>query len=156
MYSMTNLRHGKCFHHLIGNARKHVKGTGSTFEDKSDWMLKKATTHEEYEARLVLLRAECPMAAHFFDKMTGDHVHTMQYAMNEAGVATHGHKTSNIVECANGVFVDARLDAPYRLNDRILGWSGEQLKERVDRMRKWQEEGHVLTPYCHDLWETQV
>ncbi len=147
---------GKCFNHLIGNARDHIKGSGTSFEDATAWTLQKARTAQEYQERLAVLATECPMAANYFDKLTGDHVHTMQYAMNEAQVSTHGHKTSNIVECANGVFVDARKDAPYRMNNLILGWSGEKLKQRFDRMTKWQKAGHILTPYCHQLWVIQV
>ena len=71
-------------------------------------------------------------------------------------IACHGHKTSNIVECGNGVFVDARWLAPYRFNDEVLGWCGEKLKERVDKIIKWIEKGHILTPYCHELFQQQV
>ncbi len=149
-------RLGKCFRHIIGNARTNIRGTGTTFEDELAWCLRKANTRALYEFWLAKIEEVCPAAAHYFDQMLGPHEHVYQYAMNDLKIGTHGHKTSNIVECLNGVFVDAREQAPYRLNDMVLQWCGEKLKERVDNMTKWIDEGHILTPYCHDLWMQQV
>ena len=98
-----------------------------------------------------MVKAECPAAAHYFDQLAGPHEEMFQYAMNDSKIATHGHKTSNIVECGNGVFVEARKQAPYRFNDMILEWSGAKLKQRVENMTAWMKKGHILTPWCHNL-----
>ena len=149
-------REGKCCQHIIGNARKNIRGTGTTFEDELAWCLRKANTRALYEFWLAKIEAVCPAAAHYFDQKVGPHELVYQYKLNELKIATHGHKTSNIVECVNGVFVEARKQAPYRLNDEVLKWSGGKLKERADKMDKWIQDGHILTPYCHDLWLQQV
>ena len=47
--------------------------------------------------------------------------------MNAAGIPTHDFKTNQIVESMNGIFVDARRDAPYRLCAKILKWMGGPL-----------------------------
>ena len=147
---------GKCFKHIIGNARDHIKGTGTTFEDETAWCLRKALTKPSYEFWLEKIGESCPVAAYFFDKKIGDHKHVYQYALIDEKIVTHGHKTSNIVECSNGVFVEARFEAPYRLNDAVLQWSGKKLKERVDNIKEWIAKQHILTPYCHDLFQQQV
>ena len=152
-----NARRGKCFQHILGNAREFIKGTGTTFEDELAWCLRKANTQRLYKFWLSKLKAVCPRAAHYFDQLVGPHEEVHQYVMNQLKIGTHGHKTSNIVECLNGVFVEAREQAPYRLNDMVLKWNGEKLKERVDILSKWITEGrHILTPYCHRLWSIQV
>ena len=76
--------------------------------------------------------------------------------MNAAGIASHGFKTSQIVESLNGVFVEAREDAPYRLNAKILKWAGEQINERLESITKWIAEGHALTQYAYQLFGVQV
>ena len=147
----------KCFKHIIENARKHIKGTGTNFEDEMAWCLRKAYTRPSYDYWLEKLREVCPAAAHYFDEKVGEHKHVYQYALIDERIATHGHKTSNIVECSNAVFVEARYEAPYRLNDAILQWCGEKLNERVDNIKKWMSvHKHVLTPYCQDLFQQQV
>ena len=65
-------------------------------------------------------------------------------------------KTSQIVESLNGVFVKARMDAPYRLNAQILKWQGERLEERTENMKKWIQEKHPLTQYATHLFQVQV
>ena len=49
-----------------------------------------------------------------------NHEHTYQYMLNRNKVATHGFKTSQIVECINGVFVEDRHFTPYHLNNKLL------------------------------------
>ena len=60
--------------------------------------------------------------------------------MNAAGIPTHDFKTNQIVESMNGIFVDARRDAPNRLCAKILKWMGTQLEVRVKSITKWIEE----------------
>ena len=76
--------------------------------------------------------------------------------MLEEGVANHEFKTNQIVECHNGVFVQARCEAPYRLGAEILEWQGQQIAERTMQMRKWVKDGHPLTPYAYNEWLMQV
>ena len=147
---------GKCFRHLIENAKAHIKGTGESFADETAWCLRKAFTKKSYFFWLAKIKATSPKAAHYFNVLSGPHEHLYEYMMIFLRIACHGHKTSNIVECGNGVFVDARWLAPYRFNDKVLGWCGEKLKERVDKIIKWIEKGHILTPYCHELFQQQV
>ena len=147
---------GKCFKHIIGNARKHIRGTGETFEDASAWALQKAPTRPDYEAELEKVRAQSPIAAKYFDEKCTPHEQVYQYAMNDKKYATHGFKTSQIVECANGVFAEARGMHPYYLNVKILEWQGEKLAEYTQEMTKWARAGHPLTKYSTDLYAIQV
>ena len=147
---------GKCFKHIIGNARKHIRGTGETFEDASAWALQKAPTRPDYEAELEKVRAQSPIAAKYFDEKCTPHEQVYQYAMNDKKYATHGFKTSQIVECANGVFAEARGMHPYYLNVKILEWQGEKLAEYTQEMTKWARAGHPLTKYSTDLYGIQV
>ena len=146
---------GKCFKHIIGNAFKKVRGTGETFEEATAWLLQKAPTRADYEAKLKKVRQQSPIAAKYFDECT-PHDEVYQYAMNDKKIATHGFKTSQIVECANGVFVDARACHPYYLNEMILEWVGEKLDEYHREMVKWAQKGHPLTKYSTELYEIQV
>ena len=114
--------HGHCFNHIIGNAHKHCQGTGSTFPDEMAWIMRNAPTKAQFEVHLDSLRDICPAGAHYFEESV-DHEHAYQYEFNDNKVATKGFKTSQIVECQNGVFVPARLHAPYRANNVILEWS---------------------------------
>jgi len=146
---------GRCFKHIIGNCQKHLKGSGQTFEEKTAWALRNAPTEAGYQVALARLKLESPRAAKYFDDIK-PHKEVYQYALNAEDIATHGFKTSQIVESLNGVFCEARRDAPYRLNAKILKWQGEQLEVRTKTITKWIEEGHPITPYATQLFQVQV
>jgi hypothetical protein len=76
--------------------------------------------------------------------------------MNDKKVANHDFKTSQIVECANGVFVPARGCHPYYMNEMILEWVGQKLAEHTTEMIKWAQKNHPLTKYSHELYAIQV
>ena len=147
--------HAHCFQHIIGNCRQFIAGSGTTFEDKVAWNMRNADTQAEFEVILEQIRVSCPQGAHYFATQV-DHARVYQYALNEAGVRTLGFKTSQIVECLNGVFVTARKFTPYRANNKILAWTGKEYHARVKTMQKWIEEGHVLTPWAYLLFQIQV
>ena len=147
---------GKCFKHMIGNAQKKVKGTGQTFQEETAWNLQKAPTRAEYEAQLEQMRKESSIAAKYFDEECIPHDEVYQYAMNDKKVANHDFKTSQIVECANGVFVPARACHPYYMNEMILEWVGQKLAEHTTEMIKWAQKNHPLTKYSHELYAIQV
>ena len=146
---------GRCFGHIIRNCRAHVKGSGQTFEDSAAWLVQKAKTEVEYRAQLGRLRAQSPMAARYFETIANPE-QIFQYLLNDLGVPTHGHKTSNIVECGNGVFVPARHYTPYRMLNKILGWQGSEFYYRQQKLQEWIEKGHFLTEYAHNLFKIQV
>ena len=81
--------------------------------------MRSADTKHEIEDWVRKISSTCPLGAQYFVTSV-DHQHAYQYALNEKGVATHGFKTSQIVECANGVFVPARAHTPYRANNMIV------------------------------------
>ena len=147
---------GKCFKHIIGNARKKLRGTGEKFEDETAWNLQKAPTQADYEAQLEKVRSQSPIAAKYFDEECTPHDEVYQYAMNDKKLANHEFKTSQIVECANGVFVPARACHPYYLNEKVLEWIGEKLDEYTKEMTKWVKAGHPLTKYSTELHALQV
>ena len=109
----------RCFKHIIGNCMKHIHGTGQTFKPQTAWAVRNAPTEVDYQKALERLKRESPLAAKYFDDIE-PHKEVHQYAMNAEGIATHGVKTSQAVESLNGVFAEARKDAPYRLNAEIL------------------------------------
>ena len=146
---------GRCFKHIIENCQKRIRGSGQSFTQKSAWALQRAETEAEYKRALAKLTRECPLAARYFDDIS-PHVEVYQYAMNAEGIASHGFKTSQIVESLNGVFVEAREHAPYRLNAEILKWAGEQINARLESITKWIEQGHLLTKYAYQLFGVQV
>ena len=141
--------------HIIGNCEKHIRGSGQSFKRTSAWAVRDAATESEYRTALQRLKRQSPLAAKYFDDLK-PHNQVYQYAMTAEGIATHGFKTSQIVEGLNGVFVKARLDAPYRLNARILKWQGKELQIREKDMEKWIKEGHPITKYATDLFKVQV
>ena len=149
-------KQGHCFQHILGKARKHIRGTGRTFEDGAAWAMRNAPTEAKFRAALERVRAQSPAAAHYFDTKV-DHSLAYQYALNKAGVPTHNFKTSQIVECMNGVFAEARMFTPYYLNNVILSWIGNEIDARQTFLRKWAlTKKHILTPYCARLWAIQV
>ena len=147
---------GRCFVHIIKNAKTHIRGSGTTFQDELAWAIQKAVTRAEYDRALERMRLACPMAAAYFGTLEcPDEI--FQYALNEKKVPCHGHKSSNIVEGPNGVFKYVRDQCPYRANNLLLKWCGERFAERVELITKWiTEEKHHLTPYAHHLWQIQV
>jgi len=148
-------KEGRCFNHIIGNCQKHISGSGQSFNVAMAWALQRAPTETEYKAQLLILKRQSPLAAKYFDDLK-PHNQVYQYAMTASGIATHGFKTSQIVEGMNGVFAKARFDAPYRLNAKILKWQGKELQIREENMAKWIKEGHPLTKYATDLFKVQV
>ena len=110
---------GRCFLHIIKTCRKAIKGSGQTFEDATAWLVQKAKTRPDYEIALANLRAQSGLAADYFEAIEHPE-QVFQYLLNEGAAPTHGHKTSNIVECANGVFVPALMYTPYRMMNKIL------------------------------------
>ena len=146
---------GRCFQHIIKNCRKAIQGSGETFQDKMAWLLQKAKTGPDYQKALADLRAQSGSAADYFEAIESpDEV--FQYLLNGKAAPTHGHKTSNIVECANGVFVPARYHTPYRMLNKILKWQGRQFFERQQELEKWLAKGHFLTKYAFDKFRIQV
>ena len=117
--------------------------------------MRNANTEASFQGALAILRRSSPLAAHYFDTKV-DHDHTYQYRLNALKIATHGFKTSQIVECVNGVFVKARHFTPYRMNNMILNWIGEQYAARLQEITKWIAKGHVLTPYAAGLFKIEV
>ena len=102
---------------------------------KTAWDLRNAPTLRDYKLQLERLKRESPRAAKYMDAIK-PHVEVFQYAMNDAGIATHAFKTSQIVESLNGVFATARRDAPYRLNAEILKRQGKELEKRTESIKK--------------------
>ena len=146
---------GRCFMHIIKNCRTHLKGSGQTFEDSVAWLVQKAKTVVEYHAHLDRLRAQSPMAAAYFETIANPE-QVFQHLFNEQGVPTHGHKTSNIVECGNGVFVPARHYTPYHMLNKILSWQGNEFYNRQQQLDQWIAKGHFLTQYAHNLFKIQL
>ena len=146
---------GRCFQHIVENCRKHLHGSGQNFQAKTAWEVRNAPTERDYKLQLERLKRESPRAAKYMDAIK-PHVEVFQYAMNDAGIATHAFKTSQIVESLNGVFATARRDAPYRLNAEILKWQGKELEERTESIKKWIAAGHPITKYATQLFQVQV
>lgn len=146
---------GRCFMHIVRNCRAHIRGSGETFEDEVAWLLQKAKTEAEYNVHLTTLRAQSPMAAEYFDNIAHPE-QVFQYLFNQRNVPTHGHKTSNIVESTNGVFVTARHYTPYRMLNKIIGWQGKEFYSRQEQLKHWIDKGHFLTQYAHNLFCIQV
>ena len=146
-----------CFFHLLKNVRKHCRENraSGTWADSAAWAMQRAETRSEYDAALDFLRQHCEMAADYLDRL--DHAKTFRYAISQ----THscmGVKTNNIVEQVNGVWVNLRTEAPYRLNNGLLKWLGEKLFERQVASSIWMESvpPRRLTHYCKNLWGVQV
>ena len=149
-----NSHRGRCVLHIIRNARDHIRGSSQIFQNKTVWALQEADTEEKYLEQLEVLRGESEKAADYFDDLPHEEVYL--YAFLQKGVRTHGHKTSNIAESVNWFLNEARHEAPYRCNDKICTWIGKEFAARTETMQKWLEQGHMLTPYAHNLFATQV
>lgn len=141
--------------HIIRNAIEKCRGRVIGLPEGLAWALQKADTRALYDSALHRLRQVCPVAAQYFDNIA-NHEQVYQYAFNEHKIATHEHKSSNVVEGPNGVFKEVREHAPYRGNNKILKWIGKEFAARVETMTKWIQQGHYLTPYAHALWSEQV
>ena len=137
---------GRCFQHIIQNCRVHIKGSGQTFEDRTAWKIQQARTEAAFKHALNVLRRHAPMAAAYFRDLENPN-QVYQYLINQSGAATHGHKTSNIVESANALFVPARHKTPYHMVNDIIGWQGQKFFEREQILQKWKHK-HLLTKYA--------
>jgi hypothetical protein len=154
-FANFNSYEAHCFKHIIDNCKQNTKDCGRKFQSKLAWAMRNADTRDEYLRMLAAVRAQSPAAAEYFNALPHDKVY--QYVFNDKKLATHNFKTSQIVECLNGVFVNARHHTPYRLNNMILTWLGKQFFVRAQRINKWiQVEHHRLTPWCHQLFQVQV
>ena len=147
--------HTHCFKHILDNCRKHVKGSGTTFEDKTAWLMRNADSYRGFKHYLQAIRAVCPKAADYFQNKV-NHERTYQYALNRERVATHGFKTSQAVESTNGSFVNARFYTPYRQGNIVLKWVGKKYDDRLKEINKWLADNHILTPYAAKLFRIQV
>ena len=145
---------GRCFNHIIKNCHKAIKGSGQTFEDATAWLVQKAKTRVDHEVAMTNLRGQSGLAADYFAAI--DHPEQVfQYLLNDQAAPTHGHKTSNIVECANSVFVPARYYTPYRLLNKVLKWQGQKFFEREVKLNEWIAKGHKLTKYAYEKFLIQ-
>ena len=147
--------HCHCFQHIIDNCRKHIKGSGTKFEDKTAWYMRNADSYRGFLHHLQAIQAVCPMAANYFRSKV-NHQRTYQYAINQRNIATHGKKTSQSVESTNAVFVNARHHTPYRQSNIVLAWVGNQYDKHLKEINKWLEGQHILTPYAAKLFRIQV
>lgn len=73
------------------------------------------------------------------------------YIMLAEGVSPFGHRTSNIVECVNGAWLEHRAYAPYKFFDTTQLWCFEKIAERYAEAVKWQQEGKRITPWAMSL-----
>ncbi len=155
--AFTNCNSARCFKHIIANCRSALRKAkcAQKFSDAQAWAIQKATTYEQFEDLLHDMYESAPMAAEYFGSKV-HHAHAYQYAFQLLGVATHGHKTSNTQEIINGVFNNARTQAPYRFNDLLLRWIGEKLFDRNKAIKAELAKQRRLTPYSRDLWMKQV
>jgi len=154
-FSKFRARHCHCFKHILDNCRKHIKGSGTNFEDKMAWFMRNADSYRGFLHHLQAIRAVCPLAANYFQSKV-NHATTYQYALNRDKVATQGKKTSQSVESANGCFVNARHHTPYRQSNIVLDWVGNKYDEHLKEINKWLENNHILTPYTAKLFRIQV
>ena len=147
--------HGYCFKHIIENCRRHTKGCGRKFQDQTAWRMLNANSRRGFLHYLGIIRAQSPMAADYFQTKV-NHAHTYQYMLNRNMVATHGFKTSQIVECINGVFVEARHFTPYHLNNKLCAWMATQMEKRFEESTAWLRKGKMLTPWARHLLTIEV
>lgn len=154
-FGLFNAYHAHCFKHILDNCKSYIKGSHTTFSDKTAWDMRSANTVGAFRHHLGVIRASSPLTANYFEHRV-DHDRTYQYRLNALGVATHGFKTSQIVECLNAVFVEARHFTPYRLNNYILAWVGKQFDARLHESALWIEKGQVLTPWARRLFAIEV
>ena len=63
------------------------------------------------------------------------------YVMLAEGVSPFGHRTSNIVECVNGAWLEHRANTPYNYFDTTQLWCFEKIAERYAEAVKMQQPG---------------
>ena len=78
------------------------------------------------------------------------------YKMLEDGVSPFGHRTSNIVECVNGAWLEYRGHAPYRFFDATQVWCFEKMAERYAEACKWEDQGKLVTPWAESLIKREM
>ena len=69
----------------------------------------------------------------------------------EEGISPFGHRTSNIVECVNGAWLEYQKFAPCKLFNATQLWCFERKLERYDEAKKLLSEGKRITPWAKSL-----
>ena len=141
--------HANCIVHIIKNVFQHVAGipaANGKFHPDMIHAIQQASTEEEFRELLNKFRRGFPEAAAYLDSLPHDKV--FSYALVKSGYATHGHRTSNIVEVMNNVVKDARNLDCYRLCDWIVTWWGQKVAERQRVCKTMTRSKSLYTPYA--------
>ena len=147
--------HANCIVHVIKNVRNHCKnkpGARTNFHEDQIHQIQQAPTREEFEEKFRLFAAGYPDAAEYLYNL--DHEKVFSYAIVKSGYATHGHRTSNLVEIMNNVLKEARNLDCYRICDWIVTWWGKKVAERQD-VCNGATERILYTPYASTLLNKQ-
>ena len=148
--------HANCIVHIIKNTRDHcikIPGARHNFHADQIHYIQQAPTEEEFKERLRVFENGYPAAAQYLNDL--EHEKVFLYGIMNAGYATHGHRTSNLVEIMNNVLKYARNLDCYRICDWIVRWWGSKLAERQDVCEKITNEKTLYTPYATELISKQ-
>ena len=151
-----NCGHAHCIVHIIKNVRDHcikLPGARQNFHEDQIHHIQQAPTEEEFKARLSVFASGYPAAAKYLDDL--DHEKVFLYAIVDSGYATHGHRTSNLVEIMNNVLKYARNLDCYRICDWMVRWWGVKVAERQDVCQKITNEKTLYTPYASQMISKQ-
>lgn len=144
--------HANCIVHIVKNVRTHcglIPGARSDVPEDVIHQIQQAPTEEEFKKKLRYFARGFPAAATYLNALT--HAKVFLYAIVEAGYATHGHRTSNLVEIMNNVLKYARNLDCYRICDWIVQWWGTKVAERQDVCEKITKENRLYTPYASEM-----
>ena len=78
------------------------------------------------------------------------------YASLKAGISTFGHRTSNIVESANGAWIGQRALHPYRSFNATMMWIFEKHSDRRYAALEWAKKGWIVTPWARELMKKEM
>lgn len=112
--------------------------------------MQECTTRAKYLKQLAIIRRRYPEAADYLDALP--HARVYHYAILQAGLTTHGHKTSNCVEILNNVIEDARHDDVIHFLDWVMQWFARKLGERQRLAAKYVAEKRIFTRYAGELY----
>lgn len=107
--------HANCIVHIIKNVIKHCAGiVGARTRIPADPIheIQQAATQEECEKKIRAFERIFPAAGAYLRRLVPAKVFV--YVIRNAGYATHGHRTSNLVEIINNVIKYVRNLDCYR------------------------------------------
>ena len=147
------MRAKHCFKHIIRNmcASKDVKGFTVGAQSLA-WAAQSAVTEADFRGRVSELQKMSPTAANYLLAIPHNAWALYPDAMLNP---LYGHRTSNLVECANSKYLSARQLSPLRALDAVHEIVMKELAAKRSVATSRLSSGYCLTKHAEAEYEKQ-